>query len=78
MLQEEQQVREPTCRGDVVEHVPDAVGQYRPPSERLRDLFLGHDPIILCISHGGSWVVLLAASECLELQFWILRQLNLH
>jgi hypothetical protein len=50
LLQEEEQVREPAGRRDVVQHVPYAVGQYRPPPQRLR---LGHGrTTILCVRHA--------------------------
>lgn len=55
LLQEEEQVREPACRRDVVQHVADAVGQHRPPSQGLG---LRHCRVVLCIGHGHGELAL--------------------
>ena len=65
LLQEEEQVREPAGRRDIVQHVADAVGQDRPPSERVR---LRRHRSILCISHGECWLGSTATTAFDQLQ----------
>ena len=51
--------------GVVVQHVADAVGQDRPPSERVR---LRRHRSILCISHGECWLGSTATTAFDQLQ----------
>lgn len=64
LLQEEEQVREPACRRDVVQHVADAVGQHRPPSQGLG---LRHCRVVLCIGHGHGELALARLGKSLVL-----------